>query len=57
MAKFFAFILGASLCLLAPLSFAQEDIVVKESTNFEAVEKPQETIKPLTKEQQPQTDR
>ena len=54
MARFFAFFLGAALCLLASTSFGQQETTVNESANIAVAEKPQKTPEPLVTTQTPQ---
>ena len=54
MTKIFTVLISFSLCLLAPLSFAEEASVVSDSTNVEVVEKNQKSIKPLPVEKVPE---
>ena len=54
MTKIFIVLISFSLCLLAPLSFAEEASVVSDSTNVEVVEKNQKAIKPLPVEKVPE---
>ena len=54
MTKILAFLL---LCILAPLSFAEETVAANDSANVETVEKSQKVIEPLVSEQTPEVGR